>query len=122
MALFPSRGEVRSQQAQLESAIVKSSTRWVLYSLFRVGLFAAALVAMLLLGLELWVAAIVATIVAFCISYIFFSEPRDALARDLEERRMRAATDADSDAENSALDRAEATGFGGLEDDRSRQA
>lgn len=83
---------------------MKSSTRWILYSLFRVGLFAAALVAMLLLGLELWVAAIVATVVAFCISYIFFNEPRDALAQDLHERRLRAGQDADSDVENAALD------------------
>lgn len=110
---------------------MKSSTRWILYSLFRVGLFAAALVAMLLLGLELWVAAIVATIVAFSISYIFFSEPRDALARDLEARRMRAGHDSDSDIENDALDRAEGyepdrselgRALGDLEDDRGRQA
>jgi hypothetical protein len=83
---------------------VKSSTRWVLYSLFRVGLFAAALAAMLLLGLELWLAAIVATIVAFAISYIFFSEPRDALARDIQDRRQTAGVDRDSDVENSMLD------------------
>lgn len=83
---------------------MKSSTRWILYSVFRVGLFAAALVAMLLLGLELWVAAIVATIVAFCISYIFFNEPRDALARDLQERRRLAGVDSESDIENATLD------------------
>lgn len=84
---------------------MKSSTRWILYSLFRVGLFAAALAAMLLLGLEWWLAAIVATVVAFAISYIFFSEPRDALARDVQERRQSAGTDADSDIENALLDR-----------------
>jgi ABC-type bacteriocin/lantibiotic exporter with double-glycine peptidase domain len=95
---------------------VKSSTRWILYSLFRVGLFAAALVAMLLLGLELWVAAIVATVVAFCISYIFFNEPRDALARDLQHRRSLAGIDADSDIENAALDGR------GLEDNHRGQA
>lgn len=84
---------------------MKSSTRWLLYSLFRVGLFAAAMVAMLLLGLEWWLAAIVATLVAFAISYIFFSEPREALARDIHERRQTAGSDADSDAENALLDR-----------------
>ncbi|MHA6669901.1 DUF4229 domain-containing protein [Homoserinimonas sp. A447] len=84
---------------------MKSSTRWILYSLFRVGLFAAALAAMLLLGLEWWAAAIVATVVAFAISYIFFSEPRDALARDIHERRQAAGVDLDSDAENAMLDR-----------------
>ena len=84
---------------------MKSSTRWVVYSLFRVGLFAAAFAAMMLIGLEWWVAAIVATVVAFAISYIFFSEPRDALARDIHERRQSTDHDADSDAENAMLDR-----------------
>lgn len=84
---------------------MKPSTRWILYSLFRVGLFAAALVAMLLLGLELWVAAIVATVVAFAVSYVFFNEPREALARDIQERRQGAGLDRDSDIENALLDR-----------------
>ncbi|MEX1078186.1 MAG: DUF4229 domain-containing protein [Homoserinimonas sp.] len=83
---------------------MKSSTRWILYSLFRVGLFAAALAAMLLIGLEWWLAAIVATMLAFAISYIFFSEPRDALARDIHERRQSSAVDPDSDVENAVLD------------------
>lgn len=84
---------------------MKPSTRWILYSLFRVGLFAAALVAMLLLGLELWVAAIVATVVAFAVSYVFFNEPREALARDIQDRRNNAGIDRESDIENSLLDR-----------------
>jgi hypothetical protein len=84
---------------------VKPSTRWILYSLFRVGLFAAALLAMLLLGLELWVAAIVATVVAFAVSYVFFNEPREALARDIQERRQSAGVDRESEIENSLLDR-----------------
>lgn len=102
---FPSEARTDSQLAQLNLGLVKSSTRWILYSLFRVGLFAAALAAMLLLGLEWWLAAIVATVVAFAISYIFFSEPRDALAYDIHQRRQSAGFDADSDAENAALDR-----------------
>ena len=56
---FPSQGRSRSQLAHVNCPLVKSSTRWILYSLFRVGLFAAALAAMLLLGLEWWAAAIV---------------------------------------------------------------
>ena len=84
---------------------MKPSTRWILYSLFRVGLFAAALVAMLLLGLELWVAAIVATVVAFAVSYVFFNEPREALARDIQDRRNNVGVDRDSDIETSLLDR-----------------
>ncbi|MBF6621120.1 MAG: DUF4229 domain-containing protein [Patulibacter sp.] len=94
-----------SQLPHLGFAVVKSSTRWILYSLFRVGLFAAAFAAMMLIGLEWWVAAIVATVVAFAISYIFFSEPRDALARDIHDRRQSTDRDADSDVENALLDR-----------------
>ena len=95
---------------------MKSSTRWILYSLFRVGLFAAALAAMLLIGFELWVSAILATIVAFCISYVFFREPRDAIARDIYERRKSDAGDIEGDLENLSLDRA------ALKNDRSGQA
>lgn len=84
---------------------MKSSTRWIVYSVFRVGLFAAAFAAMMLIGLEWWAAAIVATLVAFAIAYIFFSEPRDALARDIHDRRHSPDHDADSDAENALLDR-----------------
>lgn len=64
---------------------------------------------MVLLGLELWMAAIVATLVAFAISYIFFSEPRKELARDLEARRRGSSTDEDNDIENAALDSAESS-------------
>lgn len=95
---------------------MKSSTRWILYSLFRVGLFAAALAALLLIGLELWVSAILATIVAFCISYVFFREPRDAIARDIYKRRSSDAGDIEGDLENLSLDRA------ALKNDRSGQA
>jgi hypothetical protein len=87
---------------------VKPSTRLALYSLFRVGLFAAALTALMLLGLEMWLAAILGAIVAFCVSYIFFKEPRDAVARDLHHRRARGQSDIDNDVENDRLDRAEA--------------
>jgi ABC-type transport system involved in Fe-S cluster assembly fused permease/ATPase subunit len=100
----PSEAVTYSQLAALGFAVVKSSTRWIVYSVFRVGLFAAALTAMLLIGLEWWLAAIVATVLAFAISYIFFSEPRDALARDIHERRQTADRDADSDIENALLD------------------
>lgn len=60
---------------------------------------------MMLIGMEWWVAAIVATILAFAISYIFFSEPREALARDIHERRNSADRDVDSEIENALLDR-----------------
>lgn len=61
----------------------------------------------LLLPPELWwVSAIVATIVAFAISYLLFRGQRDELALDLQRRREHPEPDDDGDAENAALDSA----------------
>lgn len=93
---------------------MKTSHRWILYSLLRVGLFAAALVILMLVGLDLLPAAVIATIIAFAISYIFFREPRDALALELQKRRDIPSEDPDAEAENASVAR--------LEDDRRRES
>jgi len=92
---------------------VKTSHRWILYSLLRVGLFAAALVILMLVGLDLLPAAVIATIIAFAISYIFFREPRDALALEFQKRRDIPSEDPD-EAEHASVAR--------LEDDRRRES
>ena len=61
---------------------------WVLYSLVRVGVF--LLVFALLMAtqqLPWWLAAIIAAVIGLCVAYIFFGKLRDAVARDLAERR-----------------------------------
>ncbi len=73
---------------------------WVVYSLVRVGVFALALAALLLIGIEWWLAAIIAAVVGLCVAYIFFGGLRDAVARDIVARRARPAGDADSAAED----------------------
>jgi hypothetical protein len=76
---------------------------WVRYSIIRVGLFALLFTIVLLLGIELWISALVATLMAFSLSYIFFSRQRDLLARDIATRVERKRhRDADTIAEDDA--------------------
>ena len=52
---------------------------WVSYSLIRLGLFAVALTALLLLGVPGWMAAIAAALIGLSVAYIFFRPQRDRL-------------------------------------------
>ncbi|MET3769416.1 hypothetical protein ABIB15_002112 [Marisediminicola sp. UYEF4] len=87
---------------------MKSSRQWVSYSLLRLGIFAAALILLLTLRIEPWIAATVAAVVGLCVAYIFFRPQRDAVARSFWEFRTTEKRDADSDTENDALDAATA--------------
>lgn len=75
---------------------------WIRYSLVRLGLFGGALAVLLAIGLDWWWAAIVASIIAMTVSYIFFSSLRDAVAVDLHTRRTRPAEDVDATVEDAA--------------------
>ena len=59
----------------------------MLYSLLRVGIFAAAFAVLLLIGAAPWLAAIIAAIIGFCVSYLFLREARDKVAEDVYTRR-----------------------------------
>jgi len=87
---------------------VKSSRQWISYSLLRLGVFTAVLIALLVLQIEPWIAAVVAAVVGLCVAYIFFRPQREAVARSFWEFRTTQHRDADSDAENDALDAAAA--------------
>lgn len=65
---------------------------WVSYSLIRLGIFAAALTLLLLLGVPGWVAAIAAALIGLSIAYIFFRPQRDEL---IESVRRTPTTDED---------------------------
>jgi hypothetical protein len=65
---------------------------WVSYSLIRLGIFAAALTLLLLLGVPGWVAAIAAALIGLSIAYIFFRPQRDEL---IESVRRTPSTDED---------------------------
>jgi heme O synthase-like polyprenyltransferase len=89
---------------------VKSSRQWVVYSAIRVGIFAVALVVLLVVGVTGWIAAIVATVIGLCVSYIFFRPQRDAVAKSIVDIRSTKDRDVDNDLENDLLDRLESDG------------
>jgi hypothetical protein len=75
---------------------------WILYSLVRVGLFAVAFVVLYALTAQIgglaWLgAAIVAALLAFCISYIFFGKLRARVATEMAMSRQAKAAKAGSD-------------------------
>jgi membrane protein implicated in regulation of membrane protease activity len=74
---------------------------WIQYTLLRLGLFAAALGVLLALQLDWWWAAIIATVIAMTVSYIFFGKLRDAVALDLAARREKPVVDPDGEAEDA---------------------
>lgn len=83
----------------------------VTYSVLRLGVFVVALGGLWLAGLGGWLLVLVATVVAFALSYGFFGRQRDAAARWLAERRAgnrprfsRAVTD-DAAQEDAAAER-----------------
>ncbi|MCK9792716.1 DUF4229 domain-containing protein [Isoptericola sp. 4D.3] len=82
----------------------------VMYTVWRILLFVAALVLGYALGLGGWLLVLVAAVVAFAVSYLALSKPRDAAARWLAEKDQRrrgssAKRDVDSDFEDSVVDR-----------------
>ncbi|MHB1170975.1 MAG: DUF4229 domain-containing protein [Lacisediminihabitans sp.] len=91
---------------------MKSSRPWVVYSVIRIVLFAAALALLLLVGVNPWIATIAAAVIGLCVSFIFFRGKRDDLAKNIYERRHTDQRDDDNDIENEALDRLERDGGG----------
>lgn len=80
-------------------------TRWISYTLIRLGLFGAIFAVLMVLGLEWWLSAILATIMAFSLAYIFFYRQRRELAEDLQARIERSRKpDLDSAIEDDAID------------------
>ena len=77
---------------------------WLQYSLVRLVSFAVALGVLLLVGVEWWLAAILAAVIGLCVSYIFFGKLRDAVARDFAERRAAPPEDSDADVEDADVD------------------
>lgn len=76
---------------------------WIPYTLLRVGLFALIFLILMLIGLEPWVAALIAAVVGFCVAYIFFRPLRQEVADDLAAGRTpRRAETSDEEAEDPA--------------------
>lgn len=77
---------------------------WLQYSILRVVIFAIALGVLLFVGVEWWLAAVLAAVIGLCVSYIFFGKLRDTVTRDLAARRAAPPEDSDSDVEDAQVD------------------
>jgi hypothetical protein len=77
---------------------------WVKYTIIRLGVFLVALVVLVLLLPNPYLATLIAAVVAFCVSYLFFAPLRRQVALELAERRSRPEPlDGDSLAEDAEL-------------------
>lgn len=77
---------------------------WIIYSLLRLGIFAAVFALLMVASVDWWLSALIAAILGFTISYIFFGKLRDAVALDIVARRAGPSHDPDRDAEDAAAD------------------
>jgi len=81
----------------------------VAYALARIGVFAVALAALLLIGFDGLYATCIATAVAFAFSLVFLRKQRETAAEDLYKKVKRDAEqgirDKDTEAEDSALEK-----------------
>jgi hypothetical protein len=78
---------------------------WLRYTLIRLVLFVVPLAVLLFLGVFWLWAALVATVVAFCLSFIFLRGQRAAVATDWANRRPRPTRD--DEAEDAEIDAAQ---------------
>lgn len=96
---------------------------WLVYTLARLGIFAAALLLLLLVGLPWYWAAIGAALIGLLVSYIALPGLRSAVTSSIAQRRARPERDADSDFEDDFVDAADSdpaheagrTGTGGTD-------
>jgi hypothetical protein len=84
---------------------------WIKYTLLRLGIFIVALVILLVCGVNPYISAVVAAIAGFVLSYIFFRKLRGEVAAELVRRNEKPEpiTNADTEAEDEALDRRDAS-------------
>lgn len=81
---------------------------WLLYTLARLGIFVAALLVLLVIGVPWYWATIIAALVGLLVSYIALPGLRHAVASSIAERRSTPEHDADSDYEDDVVDAADA--------------
>lgn len=77
---------------------------WIIYTLLRLGVFAAVFTLLMVVQVDWRLSALIAAILGFAISYVFFSKLRDAVALDIVARRSGPSHDPDRDAEDAAAD------------------
>jgi uncharacterized membrane protein YdjX (TVP38/TMEM64 family) len=79
---------------------------WIKYTIARLAIFAVALALLLITGMNPFLAAVIAAIAGFALSYIFFRKLRDQVAAELATRneKPQVIRNVDTDAEDDALD------------------
>lgn len=80
---------------------------WLVYTLARLGIFAAAVALLLLTPMPWYWAVIVGALVALLVSYIALGRLREQVTMSLANRRARPEHDADSDFEDDFVDTAD---------------
>lgn len=70
---------------------------WLIYTVLRVLAFAVPFGILYALRLEWWVAALIAAVVGFCLSYVLLRSPRDRVARRIADARARSPRPADDE-------------------------
>ena len=80
----------------------------VYYTVLRLATFAIPLVVLLVLGIEPWIATVLAALIGLSVSYIALRRPREAVSRDLYGLRhgSKSGTAEDEDAEDTVTDAA----------------
>lgn len=88
---------------------MKSAPAWVMYTVYRILLFAVPLALLLILRIEPWLSALLAAVIGLCLSYIFLRSPREEVARGLYSatHRTKPVKQADDETEDAAVDLAE---------------
>ena len=85
---------------------------WLVYTLARLGIFAAALAVLLVIGLRWYWAAIGAALIGLLVSYIALPGLRGQVTSTIASRRGRPERDADSDFEDDFVDAADTDAAG----------
>jgi uncharacterized membrane protein YphA (DoxX/SURF4 family) len=75
---------------------------WLAYLIVRLGVFAAALAILLVIGITPWIAALLAAVIGISVAYIFFRPLRDRLVDSLRTANPHADTD-DEHSEDAAV-------------------
>lgn len=101
----------RMHRMSTYTGLVSSARPILLYTILRVLLFAVPFAILMVLGIWWWVSAILAAVIAACLSYLFLRRQRDAVSETVHTWRQGGTSrDEDNEIENAALDDNQAGG------------
>ena len=81
---------------------------WITYTVVRLLAFIVPLAVLLAIPVNPWIATLLAAVIGFCVSYIFFRRSREDVARGIYEERHaeKPVVHEDAEAEDGAIDAA----------------